>query len=284
MFRFCTVDTYGLTAQVQGNPCKMYSTARDWGVVRTGLGIKNEHWDRSVMDACGFSSGGKWVYIHCREERPGFVDDQLQAFRTYHHATMRASIDWIGSLGYRVVLQGFPPLEYQHTAGFSIDSHTGCSFDLQLALLAGASAFIGSTSGLFHLASFFDVPCILTNVVPADTGPLTARDWGISKRLFDTELSRHISVEEMLNLSWSSTILGGLRSGRYVLVDNTDEEILSLCKEAFEAIGSGLPYQSSRATVYYRSLFSPINAAYPYNANIGTDFLVANSQNFKSTE
>ena len=284
MFRFCAVDTYGLSAQVQGNPCRMYSIARDWGVARTGFGAPCADWNQLVRDACGFAPEEKWVYIHCREDQPGFEDDHSQAFRTFDHATMHSTIVWLSGRGYRVVLQGFPQREYDHIDGLDVDRLAGFSFDLQVALLAGASAFLGSTSGLFHLASFFDVPCVLTNIIQADTGPLTARDWGISKRIFDTRLGRHLSVEETLNLEWLASFQDGVGSGCYEIVDNSGEEILSLCKEAFEVLGSYGCNQGSIATVYYQSLFTPRHAAFPYNANVGTDFMLANSDNFLFTE
>jgi len=258
----------------------MYSIARDWGVARTGLGATCFEWDHLVRDACGFAPDEKWVYIHCREELPGFVDDPSQAFRIFDHETMRSSIEWLSSRGYRAVLQGFSYCEYDHINAVYVDRLVDFSFDLQVALIAGAYSFVGSTAGLFHLASFFDVPCVLTNIIPADTGPLTARDWGISKRVFDTRLGRHLSIEETLNPEVLSSFQDRVGSGYYLIVDNTNEEILSLCKEAFEVPGSFGGGQATRATAYYRSLFTPWHAAFPYNSNVGTDFLSANSNVF----
>jgi len=268
---------------VRGNPCRMYAIARDWGPAREGLGAIDADRRYVARDICGFAPRETWVYVHCREERLGFGDDQSQAFRTFDRETMRLSIEWLSAQGYRIVLQGFRGDKYDHVDAVHVDSLAGWSFDLQMALVAGASAFIGSTSGLFHLASFFDVPCVLTNIVPADTGPLTTRDWGITKRVFDPRLGRYLSLEEMLDPETSSLVQDQVGSGLLDLVDNTGDEILSLCKEAFGVLGSSETQRCdhvSEATVYYRSLFTPRHAAFPYNANVGSQFLVDNSEVF----
>ena len=191
------------------------------------------------LRAAGVPEGAWFVCLHVREA--GYLPGAT------HHAYRDASIDTyleavrlITDRGGWVVRIGDPTMKQLPPMERVIDyAHSAIRSDwMDVFLCAACRLFIGTTSGLFLVASVFGVPTVLTNFTPMGQRPFASRHRVIYK-LYESSIEgrRYLTFAEVLGSAVGRFLASeDYSNGGLEIVDNTPEEIRDVVLEMLEEL------------------------------------------------
>ena len=172
-----------------------------------------------------------YVCIHIRSNDEEYADGEIQKYRNTKLVNMRKSIDFIRKKGGSVILMGgknrserVPFDEYFDYTNSKYKSEFN-----DIALISGCKFFLGNTSGLFQVATFFDISCGISNVVPLSVAPFSEKDIYIYKHHYDNVNKKFLDFSEVKMLGFETERSKWHLQSRISLIENSDEEIESLC-------------------------------------------------------
>lgn len=181
----------------------------------------------------------KWyVCIHTRNNDDHYSDGEIQKYRNAKLANLRGSVEFIKKKGGTVILMGGNSrTEEINFNGFYDYATSEFKSELNdIILISGCKFFLGCTSGLFQVATFFNIPCGLANVVPLAVSPFSGKDIFIYKHHYDNLENRFLNFEEVKDLGFESERAAWHLQKRLSLIENSEEEIESLCKKMYKQV------------------------------------------------
>jgi putative glycosyltransferase (TIGR04372 family) len=244
------------------------------------LRLTPDHWRRGLrcLRELGVPEGAWFVGVHCRER--GYAPyESIHNFRDVDVANylpaMRAIVErggWCIRLG-DPTMKPLPPLP-----GVIDYAHSPLRSDwMDVFLCAACRFFLGSSSGLYSVASVFGVPCAVANHAPLSVVlAFTAADIGIPKLCWTQREGRYLTFPELLD--------GPLGNARYVhqfdaagvtVVENSADDIRDLALEMLDVIEGRAVYTTDdeRLQERLRGLLRPGHYTYGSQARMGRDFL-----------
>jgi putative glycosyltransferase (TIGR04372 family) len=188
-----------------------------------------------VLRALGLVPTLPYVCLHVRSEGYSAVDDPVQDHRNADIRSFLPAVDWLVDRGFQVIRVGGPfggrLAESETVRDYAYSRYRSPLNDYLLS--SGCAFFVGSTSGLYALASMHDRPVLGLNMSPLNAfGMLGAKTMSIPKLVYSQSLERLLTFREAAS-SPTGNALGapGLREGMVLPVENTSEEILEAVKD-----------------------------------------------------
>jgi putative glycosyltransferase (TIGR04372 family) len=194
---------------------------------------------RALLESLGVPAGAPFVCFHARSAAylaakhvPGEAGWSYHDFRDCSLENYLPAANRLAELGYHVLRMGSVvdrPLPPAHPRVVDYATRGRGDFG-DVYLSARARFFIGNTAGLVCVPWIFDVPVLLTNMVPLFFPRAhTPRDVVVPKRLWDRAQGRALTFREMAAASWHEGPLYE-RAGLEVR-ENSAEEILEAAEE-----------------------------------------------------
>lgn len=227
----------------------------------------------------GLPDGARFVCLHCRE--PGYspTDDHLHDYRNSNIESYLLAATALYERGLYSIRMGDPsskPLPV--TPGVIDYAHSSARADwMDVFLCARCEFFIGSSSGLYLIATAFGRPSALANLVPMSTAMSGgSRELGIPKMIWHIAQARCMGLREVLespigNFRFSSEYdESNLRP-----ISNEPEEIRALALEMHDRLTGVASYDAYDEVLQrqFKALFRPGHYGYGSDSRIGRDFL-----------
>ena len=231
-------------------------------------------------DACeawGMKQGGWHVCFHNREAGYAPDDDDHHAYRNADIETCLPAMREVVARGGIALRMGDPTMKpLKEEPGIVDYAHSPLrSPRLDVALTGSARCFVGSSSGLFIIASMFGVPVVAANMAPMCMHAMTRRDISMPKLYFSQKENRLLRFDE----AFSSPASGHRFNHEFVkdglrLVDNDAEDIREALKQLLDGDASmaGEP-DDELLQRRYRSFFHPGHYGHGSAATISRSFL-----------
>jgi len=252
------------------------------------LELKEDHATRgrACLRSLGIPEKSWFVCLHVRE--PGWRDNRSERedFRncdinTYYPA-ISAIVDsggWVIRMGDPLSMTPLPKMD-----GVIDYAHSAEKSDWMDVFLCAACRFcIGTSSGVYTIASAFGTPVLMTNGLPyVNLYALTDRDMFIPRLCRSRSKNQLLKFEELFSppVSMASSQYEYARLGLDI-IENTDEEICSAVTEMLAVSGAGV--ESSENDIALQTRFKSITAdcgllhgnnQVGVNARIGNRFLI----------
>jgi putative glycosyltransferase (TIGR04372 family) len=144
---------------------------------------------------------------------------------------------------------------------------------MDVFLCAEARFFVGTSSGLTHVANLFGTPCALVNWC-STTLPCFPTDLFIPKMVLSKPLKRPLSFSEQFSEPYVSQLDTKLAEFGFAPQDNSPDEILELVKEMFETLETTVSYHQDDLYLQHRaqqSFETPFTSW--SGCRVGRDFL-----------
>jgi putative glycosyltransferase (TIGR04372 family) len=204
------------------------------------LSLTSEHAEagRARLRELGLADGDWFVALHVRD--PGFLAEPETSHRAYRNAdigTYLEAVDEILARGGWVIRMGDPSMKplprRERLIDYALSDARADWLDVFLA--ASCRFLLGTTSGVFAVASAFGTPCALANFVPFSDRPFSGKDIFIPKLLRAAESGSLLSFEENVR----GPLLHLYRGTRLAelgleVVDNESDEIRMLAVEMMD--------------------------------------------------
>jgi len=178
----------------------------------------------------GLPPSAWYVCMHVREG--GYSKDETN-FRNSDIENYIESIKYITSKGGWVIRMGDPSMQKLPSMEQVIDyaNHSGKNALLDIYLVERCDFFIGTSSGMIHVAELFNKPMLFTNAVSyLNDLPQKPEDLIIFKHVKSKSMNRELSLREWLDScekietsTWSSV--------DWEYTENTSAEILTVTKQ-----------------------------------------------------
>jgi len=184
-----------------------------------------------------FGSVPDWyVCIHIRSNDDEYLDREMQKYRNSSLINLRKAVNFIKSKNGRVLLMGPKKrMKRDFEDGYFDYASSALKSDFNdIVLISGCKFFLGCTSGLFMVATFFGIPCGLSNIVPLTVSPFSKNDFYIYKHHFDTVNKKYLNFDQVKNIGLESERVQWHLQTKIQLVENSEEEIESLCKILYD--------------------------------------------------
>lgn len=257
-----------------------YRVNRDWGDRPPLLALSAE--DRQalpgVLAGLGLPPDAWYVCFHNREGGYSPLDEVIHAHRNARISSYFAAMSYVVDQGGWCIRMGDPSMEKLPPMPQVVDyaHHPLRSDRTDLLLCATCRFFVGSSSGLWNLASVFGVRSALANMIPVSTLGYAVGDVSIPKLL-----QREGAAEP---LSFKAVFDGGLANLRTAsayqaagvrAIENSADDIADLAREMHEAVVADdnqtrLLNASQEA---FRSLMRRHDYGYHAAGRIGNSFL-----------
>lgn len=196
------------------------------------------------LRAMGIEDGAWWVCFHARDsayliETKRGRDLNYHAFRDFSISSMKVAMTWVTEQGGYAVRMGAVVSEQVDTSDNPriIDYSTSNRSDfMDFFLGARCRAFIGNTSGLFHIPKAFGVPYAICNLIGYLHMTPQPKSLFIPKLI--TSEGRTLDFDECMDLGMFDPVRGAAsyRADYYAQnalepISNSPEEILALTKD-----------------------------------------------------
>lgn len=226
----------------------------------------------------GMPEGAWFVCVHCRED--GYLGNVDQNYRNADINNYCLAMEAIVEQGGWVVRMGDPTMKSLQDMNHVIDyAHLDIKSEfMDVFLCASCKFFLGSDSGLYHVANIFGVSAAIANYAPHMSGvlPYGTEDIGIPKLLWSDKEGRYLSFKEVLESPVSKFMFdryfkkAGLRP-----VENTPEDIRDLALEMFDRKESRLSYTPEDELLQkrFKSLMNPTHYSFGAMSRVGQSFL-----------
>ena len=257
-----------------------YQVNRDWGQRPPLLALRTDdrHALPGLLSGLGLPADAWYVCFHNREGGYSPLDEVIHAHRNARISNYREAMAYVVEQGGWCIRMGDPSMEKLPPMQQVVDyaHHPLRSDRADLLLCASCRFFVGSSSGLWNLASVFGVRSALANMIPVST-----LGYGIGDLSIPKLLQRDGSTEPM---PFKEVFEGGLanlrtasayRAAGVQVIENSSADILDLVREMHQEIsgcGHRAPLEDQLQTVF-RGLMGPRDYGYPAAGRIGSKFL-----------
>ena len=257
-----------------------YRVNADWGDRPPLLRLTGTHAEqgRQALAALGLPAGAWFVCVHVREGGYSSGDRKVHAHRDASVdaivPAMQAIVErggWCVRMGdaSTAPLAAMPGvIDYAH--------HPLRSPELDVFLCASSRFFLGSSSGLFVVASVFGVPCALANMVPFTGMSYAAGDLSIPKLVRSATAQRLLAFAEILSAPLANYRMGRMYADTGVrLVENSGEEIRDLALEMLDRVEGGRVREPPSDVLQerFRALLQPWHYCYGTPSRVAASFL-----------
>jgi len=225
----------------------------------------------------GIPEGAWFVCVHCRED--GYLGDVNQSLRNADIGNYLLAIEVIVKRGGWVIRMGDSSMKPLPVMGRVIDyAHMNIkSEQMDVFLCASCRFFLGSHSGLYHLANVFGISAATANHVNL-IGTLTygTGDIGIPKLIWSKKLNRYLNFKEILELSAGNLTFDHLfvQAGLQPM-ENSPEDIKELVVEMLEKTEGEAVYSAEDELLQkrFKALMNPDHYSFGAISRVGRDFL-----------
>ena len=185
-------------------------------------------------------------------------------------------------MGY-IVAERLPDLNNPRIIDYA--SHYRTDFG-DIYLSAKCKFFLGDTAGLWAVSAIFNVPIAGVNFIPFHT-PFRKGDLFIPKKIWSIKEKRLLTFREYIEFGGdfrrgisNVEVNKKLAEGKYVVIQNTAEEILDLAKEMNKRLDGTFETTEEDEELQnrFRSLLQPHYYYYGTPARIGAKFLRQNKE------
>jgi putative glycosyltransferase (TIGR04372 family) len=193
--------------------------------------IKKYESERSKLLNIFFKKIPDWyVCVHYRSNDDKYPDGKIQEFRNSSLSNLKSAINYINNCGGSVILMGSNNRSEQVVFSNFYDYPNSIfkSDKNDILLISGCKFFLGSTSGLLQVATFFDIPSAVTNCTPLSISPFHRNDIYIYKHYFDNTSKVLLGYNELLSLGLVENRSTWQNIENISLIENTEKEIESL--------------------------------------------------------
>lgn len=199
---------------------------------------REEKEGKKLLSAMGIRPGEPFVLFHSRDatymrKTHRITRDDL-AFRDSKIETYLPAAKWLSKEGFFALRMGHiveKPLSLKDSR--IIDYATRHRSDFGDAyLVAHCKFFLGNTAGICFLSHVFNMPLALANLIPIKYPPLGRNDLFIPKKIYSKKKKRILTFREIIEediIDYYDTDV--YEKNGLVIINNTAEEILELCKE-----------------------------------------------------
>ena len=216
-----------------------------------------------------------YVCFHVREGGYSPRDEIFHSFRNADIDSYIPAMKYIVKLGGTCIRMGDSNMKKLPLMDGVFDyAHSEYKSDrMDVFLCATNRFFVGTSSGLAALASIFGRPLAITNIAPLNMALLPSiKDKGILKiyrssiddsllsfkKIFETDSSNYRHAIDFINNNIN-------------LVNNTDEQILELCKEMI--FSDTISSNDRDLQLKFKNLMNPKHYTFGAVGNIGSNFL-----------
>jgi putative glycosyltransferase (TIGR04372 family) len=248
---------------------------------------------RILLNNMGIDDTSWFVCFHCRDS--AFSYSYAGDFRNSDIKNYLDAAKYITSCGGFAVRMGqtvtekLPDLNNPRIIDYANKFRSDFG---DIYLSAKCKFFLGSTAGLFVVSAIFNVPIAGTNFIPFHT-PFRTGDLFIPKKIWSVEEKRLLTFREYIE--FAGDVRGGdirqgvcmniyadnkLSDGKYVVIENTSEEILDLAMEINERLDGTFEVteEDEELQKRFHSLLYPDDCYYGTPARIGSKFLRQNKE------
>jgi putative glycosyltransferase (TIGR04372 family) len=168
--------------------------------------------------------------VHYRSNDDKYQDGCIQEYRNSSLSNLKMAINYINNCGGCVILMGSSNRSEQvdFSNFYDYPSSIFKSDKNDIILISGCKFFLGSSSGLFQVATFFDIPSALANCAPLSISPFHRNDIYIYKHYFDKKSKMLLGYDELLSLGLVENRSTWHNIKNICLIENTEKEIESL--------------------------------------------------------
>ena len=239
---------------------------------------------QAVLKTLGMPDDAWFVCVHARESGAVGVK-AMQSIRDVDVRNYYLAIEEVVRRGGWVLRMGapqqrpMPPME--HVIDYALSPAKSDWMDVFLC--ASCRFFLGSNSGLSHLASVFGVPCVHANIAgPVSTIlPYAPDSIAIPKLFWSLEQGRLLSFKEI----FASPLANWRMDDRFAEAgirpeENAPEDIRDVVIEMFDRLAGKLVYSDAdeKAQNAFKALMTPSHFSYGAVSRVGRDFLRKHAQ------
>lgn len=153
-----------------------------------------------------------------------------QDYRNCELSSYETAIDYIIESGGTVFVVSHDTKANIQDRPFLYDVRSTEEDRLHLCLSARCKFFLGCSSGIAFLATFFGKPVATANLIPVTTMPFTDKDLGQHKHIIHIESGKILDLKEALRSSVVDAFVSSMYGKKYWFRDNDNQEIASLAK------------------------------------------------------
>ncbi|HXZ97286.1 MAG TPA: TIGR04372 family glycosyltransferase [Burkholderiales bacterium] len=208
-----------------------------WGNRPALLSLEENHRrkGRARLAELGVPSDAEFICFHCREGGYSPSDEHLHSFRNNSIENYLPAASELAIRGLWCIRMGDPTMRRIAPMERVIDyAHLDIRSDwMDVFLCAGCRFFLGSASGLSHVASIFGRPSAMANQVPLSTAlQFGMSDVAIPKLLWLEREGRYLNFGEAFDSDISNFRYTNLYQEHGIrLLENTAEDIRNLALE-----------------------------------------------------
>src|SRR5574340_647903 len=259
---------------------RYYEVNIAWGVRPPVLSLTVEDCSRKqiLLSELGLPADAWYVCFHNREDGFSPQDEIIHSHRNSSIDHLISAMQFVTSQGGWCIRMGDPTMKHLPPIPGVVDyaHHPLRSEQADVLLCAGCRYFVGSSSGLFIVASIFGVPCALANMVPVSTLGYSPSDIAIPKLLCRLPGNDAMSFPPVFELPLANYRLSSQYKQAGVMpIENTSEEILGLVREMHGVVDGTWSYDELDEILQnqFKSLLRPSHYGYGAGGRIGALFL-----------
>ncbi|MEM1160473.1 MAG: TIGR04372 family glycosyltransferase [Pseudomonadota bacterium] len=233
------------------------------------------------LQEMGVPTGAWFVCAHAREDGYSPRDESTHAHRNSSITTYRGAIEAIVAQGGWVVRVGdrtMTPLEpMPNVIDYAVSPYKADWMDIWLC--ANNRFFLGSNSGLSKLATVFNKPCALVNMVPfGDSYGCRHNDISIPKIVCRKDGSAYPFAEVFAQGLSTLRFNDDYEAAGLVLKTNQEYEITALVAEMMARLDGRFETtaEDDDLQMRFRALLTPRDYGFGTTSRLGRDWLRAN--------
>jgi putative glycosyltransferase (TIGR04372 family) len=224
-----------------------------------------------------FGVKGDFVCIHPRDDK---FHGTFEPQRNIPLERFDKACEYLASQGIMTLKMG---INQEEPAAGALPSLINYAKDfrselLDIWLIANARFYLGSNSGLFYVAYWFDTPVAIVNYPGVtESTPLRAQDIYLPQKIWSKELKRILTFREIADGDIGLTGWGPRRYEAAGLepITSTSKEVEELAIEMHERVGGSYRPTAEDLDLQFRfrRLFKPSHAPFFAPCSVGRDFL-----------
>jgi len=246
---------------------------------------------QKLLMMMGIGENSKFVCFHCRDS--AFSKTYIQDYRNSDIGNYLDAAKYITTYNNFAIRMGQTVANPLPDLGNSriIDYASNFRSDFgDIYVSAKCKFFLGSTAGIIVVPAIFNVPVAAADIIPFYT-PWKTGDLFIPKKIWSVEEKRFLTFREMIEFGGDIRDDGirqgldpgtytskKLAEGKFIVYDNTAEEILDLAQEMNERLDGTfiITPEDEELQQRFRSLLRPFDFCYGTPARVGAKFLREN--------
>jgi putative glycosyltransferase (TIGR04372 family) len=248
---------------------------------------EEEERGRIFLRSIGITEDDWFVCLHNRDAAylDAYMPENKTQWRTTDHRNseienyMKAA-EYITSKGGYVLrmgaIVGQPLPEHNNPKIIDYASLHRSDF-LDIYLPSKCRFFLGCDSGIFVIATIFDVPVALANCNLIAHNPFRRSDLFLLTRLKDTATGKFVPYDKALEVGYYNIFYAKPRMPGYQIVENTPDEILALAQEMLDRLeGNPVSPEGHAANVKYRERYVSEFPYWQHSPDLCSKFVLNN--------